>query len=133
AYLAEHNIDFYTINATKIAEDIGLGNRTNMIMQSAFFKLANVIPMDDAVKYLKDSIVKSYGKKGEDVVNMNYKAVDKGIDALVKVEIPEDWKNAEEQVEECACEKDVPDFIKTVLIPMNRQEGDKLPVSTFKG
>lgn len=133
AYLAEHNIDFYTINATKIAEDIGLGNRTNMIMQSAFFKLANVIPMDDAVKYLKDSIVKSYGKKGEDVVNMNYKAVDKGIDALVKVEIPEDWKNAEEQVEECACEKDVPDFIKNVLIPMNRQEGDKLPVSTFKG
>lgn len=133
AYLAEHNIDFYTINATKIAEDIGLGNRTNMIMQSAFFKLANVIPMDDAVKYLKESIVKSYGKKGEDIVNMNYKAVDKGIDALVKVEIPEDWENVEEQVEECACEKDVPDFIKNVLIPMNRQEGDKLPVSTFKG
>ncbi|WP_077368462.1 pyruvate:ferredoxin (flavodoxin) oxidoreductase [Anaerosalibacter sp. Marseille-P3206] len=130
-YLAEHNIDFYTIDATKIANEIGLGNRTNMIMQSAFFKLANVIPIEEAVKHLKDSIVKSYGKKGQDVVEMNYKAVDRGIDALVKVDIPENWKDSAE--EEAASCKEVPEFIKDVMIPMTRQEGDKLPVSTFVG
>ncbi|MCR2043961.1 pyruvate:ferredoxin (flavodoxin) oxidoreductase [Anaerosalibacter massiliensis] len=129
-YIAEHNIDFYTIDATAIANEIGLGNRTNMIMQSAFFKLANVIPIEDAVKYLKDSIVKTYGKKGEDVVSMNHEAVDKGIEALVKIDIPESWKNAE-VAEETAVDKELPDFIKDVLVPMNRQEGDKLPVSTF--
>jgi len=129
-YIAEHNINFYIINATKIAQEIGLGGRTNMIMQSAFFKLSNVIPVEDAVKYLKDSIVKTYGKKGEDIVQMNYQAVDRGIDALVKVNVPESWKNAtDEKVEE----KEVPDFIKNVVIPMNKQEGDKLPVSTFVG
>ena len=129
-YLAEHNIEFYTIDATKIANEIGLGNRTNMIMQSAFFKLANVIPIEEAVKHLKDSIVNSYGKKGQDVVDMNYKAVDKGINALVKVDIPENWKNS---IEEAASAKEVPDFIKDIMIPMTRQEGDKLPVSTFVG
>ena len=131
-YLAEHNVHFYIIDATDIASGIGLGNRTNMIMQSAFFKLADVIPVEEAVKYLKDSIVKTYGKKGEDVVNMNFKAVDKGIESLVKIDIPASWANAEDE-EEAACEKDVPDFIKNVMIPMNRQEGDKLPVSTFVG
>ena len=130
-YLAEHNINFYTINATKIAQEIGLGGRINMIMQSAFFKLSNVIPVEDAVKYLKESIEAAYGKKGEDIVNMNYQAVDRGIDALVKVDIPEEWKNAEDTKK--AEEKEVPDFIKNVLIPMNRREGDKLPVSTFVG
>ena len=130
-YLAEHNIDFYTIDATKIANEIGLGNRTNMIMQSAFFKLANVIPIEEAVKHLKDSIVKSYGKKGQEIVDMNYKAVDRGIDALVKVDIPANWKDSAE--EEAASSKEVPDFIKDVMIPMTRQEGDKLPVSTFVG
>ena len=109
-YLAEHNINFYTINATKIAQEIGLGGRINMIMQSAFFKLSNVIPVEDAVKYLKESIEAAYGKKGEDIVNMNYQAVDRGIDALVKVDIPEEWKNAEDTKK--AEEKEVPDFIK---------------------
>ncbi|SKA92538.1 pyruvate-ferredoxin/flavodoxin oxidoreductase [Caloramator quimbayensis] len=129
-YIAEHNINFYIINATDIAQEIGLGNRINMIMQAAFFKLANVIPIDDAVNYLKEAIVKSYGKKGETIVKMNNLAVDKGIDALVKVSVPSYWKDA---AEEAAAEIDAPDFIKKVLIPMNRQEGDSLPVSTFVG
>ncbi len=131
-YLAENNIKFYIIDATSIADEIGLSGRTNMIMQSAFFKLANVIPIDEAVEHLKDSIVESYGRKGEDVVQKNYKAVDRGIESLVKVDVPESWKDAEEK-EEAAADKDVPEFVKDVLIPMNRQEGDKLPVSTFVG
>ncbi|WIV13496.1 pyruvate:ferredoxin (flavodoxin) oxidoreductase [Proteiniborus sp. MB09-C3] len=131
-YIAENNIEFYTIDATEIAEEIGLGNRTNTIMQSAFFKLADVIDIDDAVRYLKEAAYKSYGKKGEKIVNMNYAAIDRGIDALVKVGVPESWKNAEAQ-EEAAVAKEVPDFIKNVLVPMNRQEGDSLPVSTFEG
>ena len=129
-YIAEHNINFYIINATKIAQEIGLGGRINMIMQAAFFKLSNVIPIEDAVKYLKDSIQKAYGRKGDEIVQMNYQAVDRGIDALVKVDVPESWKNAEDEKVE---EKEVPEFIKNVVIPMNRQEGDKLPVSTFVG
>ena len=131
-YIADHKIEFYTINATDIAQEIGLGNRTNMIMQSAFFKLANVIDLDEAVNYLKEAIVKSYGKKGEKIVNMNYTAVEKGIEALVKVEIPASWSNAEAQVE-AAATKEAPDFIKNILTPMNKQEGDSLPVSAFVG
>ncbi|QAT60925.1 pyruvate:ferredoxin (flavodoxin) oxidoreductase [Acidilutibacter cellobiosedens] len=130
-YLAEHNINFYTIDATDIASKIGLGNRTNMIMQSAFFKLADVIPMEDAVKYLKKSIAKTYGRKGEEVVNMNYKAVDKGIELLNKVQVTSSWKDAKDDKE--VSKKEVPDFIRNILEPMNRQEGDKLPVSTFVG
>ncbi len=129
--IAENNIKFYTINATGIAEEIGLGSRINMIMQAAFFKLANVIPVEEAVKYLKESIVKSYGNKGEKVVQMNYQAVDKGIDALKKIEVPESWKtavDAEEQKEE-----DAPDFIKNIMNPMNAMKGDELPVSAFVG
>lgn len=129
-YIAENNIRFYTLNAVEIAQGIGLGGRINMIMQAAFFKLANIIPVEDAVKYLKDAVVASYGLKGEKVVNMNYAAIDKGIESIVKVEVPESWKGASE---EAAATKEVPDFIKNVLIPMNRQEGDKLPVSTFVG
>lgn len=129
-YIAEHNINFYTINATKLAMDIGLGGRTNMIMQSAFFKLSGVIPLDEAVDHLKRSIVDAYGKKGEEIVNMNYEALDKGINNLVNIDVPETWKNAEkEEVEE----KEAPEFIKEVLEPMVRQEGDDLPVSTFVG
>ncbi len=127
-YIADNNINFYIINATDIAVEIGLGNRINMIMQSAFFKLANVIPVEDAVAYLKDAVVKSYGKKGEAIINMNYKAVDAGTDALVKVEVPAAWSNAKE---EGAAEVAAPDFIKNVLVPINRQDGDSLPVSTF--
>ncbi|WP_427340093.1 pyruvate:ferredoxin (flavodoxin) oxidoreductase [Caloranaerobacter sp. DY30410] len=131
-YLADNNIDFYIINATDIAQEIGLGNRINMIMQAAFFKLAKVIPVEVAIKYLKDAIVKTYGKKGEKVVKMNYEAVDRGVNSLVKVEIPESWKFATAE-EEAAVTKEVPEFIEKVLIPMNKQEGDSLPVSTFVG
>jgi len=130
-YIAENNIDFYIINATDIAEEIGLGNRINMIMQSAFFKLAKVIPLEDAVKYMKEAIVDTYGQKGEKIVEMNNKAIDRGIDALVKVKVPENWKDAKEDKEEKG--ESVPDFIKNVLKPMNKQEGDSLPVSTFVG
>ena len=128
-YLADHKIKFYIINATDIAVGIGLRNRINMIMQSAFFKLANVIPLDDAVKYLKESLAETYGKKGDKIIKMNYKAVDAGTDALVEVKVPASWSNASE---EAAAAIDAPDFIKNVLIPMNRQEGDSLPVSTFE-
>jgi pyruvate-ferredoxin/flavodoxin oxidoreductase len=127
-YIADNNINFYIINATDLAVEIGLGNRINMIMQSAFFKLANVIPLEDAVKYLKEAVVKSYGKKGEAIISMNYKAVDAGIDALVKVDVPASWSNAKE---EGAAQIAAPDFIKNVLVPINRQDGDSLPVSTF--
>ena len=88
-FIAENEINFYTVNATKIASEIGLGNRINMIMQSAFFKLANIIPQEEAVEYLKDSINKAYGKKGEKIVNMNYQAVEQGANSIVKVEVPE--------------------------------------------
>ncbi|MBQ4371451.1 MAG: pyruvate:ferredoxin (flavodoxin) oxidoreductase [Firmicutes bacterium] len=131
-YIANNDIQFYTIDAVKIAREIGLGGRINMICQTAFFKLADVIPMEDAIKYLKDSIVKSYGKKGQDVVEMNWKAVDAGTDALHKVAVPESWKTAED-APAAEGKKEVPEFIEKVVIPMNRQEGDKLPVSTFVG
>ncbi|MCD3297837.1 pyruvate:ferredoxin (flavodoxin) oxidoreductase, partial [Clostridium botulinum] len=129
-YIAEHNINFYTIDAVKIAQEIGLGGRINMIMQSAFFKLANIIPIEDATKYLKDAVVTSYGKKGEKVVNMNHAAIDKGVNAIVKVNVPESWKNAEDKKAET---KDVPEFVSKILEPMNRQKGDDLPVSAFEG
>jgi len=130
-YIAENDIDFYTINATKIASEIGLGNRTNMIMQAAFFKLTNVIPIDEAVKYLKEAIEKSYGKKGKNIVDMNNKAVDEGINSIVKIEVPADWANAVE--EEVAATTDKPEFITKILEPINAQEGDSLPVSAFVG
>jgi len=131
-YIAENNIQFYTINATKIGEDIGLGTRINMIMQSAFFKLTEVIPVEDAVKYLKDSIVKSYGNKGQKILDMNFAAVDKGQTDFVKVDVPASWKDAvETEIKDSKYE--VPEFIKNILIPMNSQQGDKLPVSAFVG
>lgn len=129
-FLAENNIKFYTLNAVKIAQEVGLGGRINMIMQSAFFKLANIIPVEDAVKYLKDAVVTSYGKKGEKVVNMNHAAIDKGIDAIVEITVPAEWANSKDEVVEA---KEVPAFIKNIVEPMNRLEGDKLPVSAFNG
>ena len=129
-YIADNEIKFYTINATDIAVGIGLGNRINMIMQSAFFKLANVIPVEDAVKYLKAAVVKSYGKKGEAIITMNNKAIDTGTDALVQINVPASWSGAKE---EAAAAIEAPEFIKNVLIPMNKQDGDSLPVSTFVG
>ncbi|MDD5987795.1 MAG: pyruvate:ferredoxin (flavodoxin) oxidoreductase, partial [Eubacteriales bacterium] len=118
-YIAENDINFYVINGTAIGEEIGLGNRINMIMQSAFFKLSGVIPEEDAVKYLKDSIKKTYGKKGEKIVNMNYEAVDRGISGAVKVDYPASWSDA---VEEAPAKKDVPAFISDILEPMNAQK-----------
>jgi pyruvate-ferredoxin/flavodoxin oxidoreductase len=129
-YIAKHNINFYTLDGVSIGKEIGLGSRINMIMQSAFFKLADIIPLDDAVKYMKDAIKATYGNKGEKIVNMNYLAVDKGIEALNKVDVPAAWANASDTKQET---KDVPEFISKVLEPMNSQLGDKLPVSTFAG
>lgn len=128
-YIAEHNIKFYTINAVKIAQEVGLGGRINMIMQSAFFKLADIIPMEDAVKYLKEAVVTSYGKKGEKIVNMNHDAIDRGIEAIVEVNVPEAWKNI--TVEEAEVETDRWDFMVEIADVMNAQEGDILPVSAF--
>ena len=128
--IANKNINFYAIDAGAIADSIGLGSRINMIMQAAFFKLTNVIPIDDAVKYLKEGIEKSYGKKGKNIVDMNCAAVDQGITAIRKVEVPADWANAEDPAGE---KVELPEFIEQILIPMNKQEGDSLPVSAFDG
>ncbi len=130
-YIAEHDIDFYIIDATSIADDMGLGNRINMVMQAAFFKIAGVIEIKDAINLLKKAIKDTYGRKGKNIVEMNYKAVDKGIEELVKVEVPDSWKNA--KAEDKKEETGLPDFIKNMLIPMNRQEGDDIPVSAFIG
>lgn len=127
-FIAKNEIAFYTVNAVEIAKGLGLGGRFNMVMQSAFFKLANIIPIDTAVKYLKDAVVTSYGKKGEKVVNMNHGAIDQGINALHKVEVPASWQTAEDAPAE---KRDVPAFITDIQEVMNRQEGDKLAVSKF--
>lgn len=129
-YIAKNNINFYIIDAVSIAQEIGLGGRINMIMQSAFFKLANVIPVEDALNYLKESIEKTYGKKGEKIVNMNKIAVDKGVENLIKVNVPQEWRNA---VDEEVVLKAEPDFVKNIQRPMARHEGDGLPVSAFNG
>lgn len=129
-YLAEKGINFYTINATKIAEEIGLGNRINMVMQSAFFRLAQVIPVEEAVAYLKEAVEHTYGKKGANIVAMNNTAIDKGIEELSKINVPANWADA---VDAVPVTKDRPEFIEEVMIPMNRQEGDELPVSAFVG
>ncbi len=128
-FIAQNDIDFYTIDAVTLANEIGLGARINTIMQSAFFKLAKVIPLDDAVKYMKESIVKSYGRRGEEVVNMNYKAVDLGIENLKKVDVPAEWAHAPEDE---PVKRDVPDFVKNVVDVINAQKGDSLPVSAFR-
>ena len=128
-YLADNEIKFYIINAVDIAKDLGLGNRTNMIMQAAFFKLAEVIPMDTAVKALHESIQRAYGKKGQKVVDMNVKAVQAGIDNLVKVTILADWKDAKDDPTKLP---DI-DFVRNIIIPMNAAQGDDLPVSAFIG
>lgn len=129
-YIAKSNLKFYTIDAIGIASEIGLGNRINMIMQSAFFKLADIIPVEDAVKYLKKSIEKVYGKKGQKIVEMNNAAVDRGIDALTRVNVPETWKNS---ADEDLQVKDEPEFVKRIQRRMARHEGDELPVSAFEG
>jgi len=129
-YIAQNNINFYIIDAIKIAQEIGLGGRINMIMQSVFFKLSNVIPVEDAVRYLKESIEKTYGKKGANIVEMNKKAVDMGIESIVKVDVPASWADAKDEEIKDTNE---PEFIKKILRPMAKLEGDNLPVSTFVG
>ena len=130
-YMACNHIHFYTINAVKIGKEIGLGNRTNAVLQSAFFKLANVIPFEDAVVYMKEAILKSYGKKGEKVVNMNYEAVDRGAEELTLVQVPQEWADLpdEEKKEDAS----LPEFVRKLMNPVNDLKGDLLPVSAFAG
>ena len=126
--IAQKNLKFYNIDAVKIAEEVGLGGRINMVMQTVFFKLSNVLPINDAIKYLKDAIAKTYGKKGQNIVDMNWKAVDAALDGLQEVKYPSSWKNLQP---EKRLKKDEPDFIAKVMRPMLAQQGDKLPVSAF--
>lgn len=130
-YMVDNNTQFYIINATKIAREIGLGNRTNTIMQSAFFKISEVIPYDKAVDEMKKAIVKSFGRKGEDIVKMNHAAVDKGAAELEKIDVPSDWSKIDCKKDKD--ERDIPDFIRNVFEPVNAQKGDDVPVSAFVG
>ena len=123
---------FYVINAVDEAQKLGLGSRTNTIMQSAFFKLAEILPIEDAVKYMKEAIVKSYGAKGEDIVKMNYAAVDAGLTGLVKIDVPEAWKTAEDKVTaRPGLPSEIPDFISYQVDTINAQKGNTLPSSAF--
>ncbi len=126
--IAEKKLQFYNIDANKIAAEIGLGGRVNTILQAAFFKIANVIPVDDAIKYIKQSILDSYGSKGEKVVNMNYAAVDAGIRQLQKVDYPASWAEA---ADEAAVAENVPEYVEKIVRPIAAQKGDDLPVSAF--
>ncbi|GBC61540.1 pyruvate:ferredoxin (flavodoxin) oxidoreductase [Desulfonema ishimotonii] len=126
--IARKKLKFYNIDAVSIAGEVGLGGRINMIMQTAFFKLANVIPVEEAIGYLKDQIKKMFGKKGDKIVNMNVEAVDKTLDKLEEVSYPESWADATPGP---AVERDEPEFVTNVLRPMVAQQGDKLPVSAF--
>jgi len=129
-YIAKNSIKFYVIDAIKIAGEVGLGNRINMIMQASFFKLAKVIPYEEAIGLLKKSIEKTYGKKGQKIVDMNKAAVDKGANALIEVNVPKSWEEAKDiQVQT----KEEPDFVKRIQRKMERHEGDELKVSDFKG
>ena len=130
AIIGKKNITLYIINATKIAAEIGLGGRTNTILQSAFFKITGIIPYEEAVGYMKKAIVKSYGKKGEHIVNMNYAAVDRGGE-YVKVEIPADWKDITAKFENPNKDRLAPEFVKNIADIVNAQAGDTLPVSVF--
>jgi pyruvate-ferredoxin/flavodoxin oxidoreductase len=128
--MADNNINFYIINATLIAEELGLGNRTNTIMQAAFFKVSGVIPYDTAVGEMKTAIYKTYGKKGEEIVIMNNNAIDKGGE-VHKIEIPAEWSKI--NIEKKADGRNIPDFIRSVMEPINKMKGDDLPVSAFLG
>ena len=133
-YIAENNINFYTIDGVKLGKEIGLGNRINTILQSAFFSIANIIPAEQAIQYMKDAATKSYSKKGQKIVDMNHAAIDRGAQEYHKVNVPESWKNAVDEVVE---EKEIKGnpatvkYVKEVLIPANKYKGNELPVSTF--
>lgn len=129
-YIAKNNIKFYIIDAISVAGKIGLGGRINMVMQAAFFKLAEVIPVEKAIQYLKDSIQKTYGKKGSNIVEMNQKAVEQGITSLQKVAVPMSWADAEDDT---IPKKDEPDFVKKIQRPMASHDGNDLPTSAFIG
>lgn len=141
-YIADHNIHLYLINGIKIGRDIGLGGRINTVLQAAFFKLANVIPVEEAITYMKDAAKKTYERKGEEIVRMNYAAIEKGASEVVEVKVPEYWKSCESEVlvapvpEEnrdghSKNSKEVVDFANKIQIAVGMQEGDKLPVSAF--
>ena len=133
-FIADNDIKFYTIDGISIGKEIGLGGRINTILQAAFFKIANIIPIDQAVQYMKDAATKSYSKKGEKIVQMNHAAIDRGVTDIVEVKVPESWKNAADSAEEIEVTGDRPElvkFVKNILHPVNAQRGDKLPVSTF--
>ena len=132
-YIAKNNIQLYTINAIDLAQSIGMGKRTNTILQSAFFSLAKVLPEEDAIKYMKEKATQSYSKKGMDVVEMNHKAIDAGATAYVKIDVPADWANAEDVVVEHNLEgkPELVKQVKNILFPVDKMDGDSLPVSTF--
>ena len=133
--IAEKELHFYIINAAKIAQEIGLGGRINMVCQAAFFRLTNIIPVDDAIAYLKDSVEKTYGKKGQNVVDMNNAAIDKGVDALVKIDVPASWKDATDEgaaAVKPGCQS-CPSYVENICKPVNAQAGYDLPVSAFNG
>ncbi|MCD8011162.1 MAG: pyruvate:ferredoxin (flavodoxin) oxidoreductase [Lachnospiraceae bacterium] len=134
-YIAEHNINLYTIDGIKLGKEIGLGGRINTILQSAFFVISGVIPKDDAIKYMKDAATKSYGRKGEQVVKMNHDAIDAGAEAFVKVEVPASWKDAQDEdltVKVTGDRQDVVDFVNNIQSQVNAHNGQNLPVSAFK-
>ena len=135
-YLATHNIKFYTLDGVKAGKELGLGTRINTVLQAAFFKLANIIPQADAIKYMKDAATASYGKKGEKIVAMNHAAIDMGAGAVVEVKIPDSWKNAPDSAEApkaTGSRKDLIDFVNNIETPVNAHRGDMLPVSAFSG
>ena len=134
AYIAKNNIKFYIINAIKVAKEIGLGNKTNTVLQSAFFSLADIIPAAEAIDYMKKMAYKSFAKKGDEIVNMNYAAIEKGAGEVIKVDVPAAWADAEGTLDVPVAtgdRKDLVDFVNNILIPVNAQRGDSLPVSTF--
>ena len=132
-YIAKNNIQLYTINAIDLAQSIGMGKRTNTILQSAFFSLAKVLPEADAIQYMKEKATQSYSKKGMDVVEMNHKAIDAGATAYVKIDVPADWANAEDVVAQHNLEgkPELVKQVKNILFPVDKMDGDSLPVSTF--
>ena len=129
--LARNHVKFYTIDAVSIAQELGLGNRTNTVLQAAFFKLSGVLPVDEAVQYMKDAITHSYFKKGDKVLNMNYAAVDRGLQSVEEIRVPDSWKDLPDEPLEQTETAGVPDYVRDVLIPVNAQAGDKIPVSKF--
>ncbi len=134
-YIAENNVKFYTVNAIDKAREIGMGKRTNTILQSAFFALAKILPIAEAVDYMKYMAKKSYLKKGEAIVEMNYKAIDAGVDAIVEVAVPEAWKTIDVAASAEKAEgprQDLVDFVNDIVIPVNKMNGDSLPVSAFE-